>query len=115
MPTVIPLVPSDASYRLATNIENENYIFFVRWNSRDAAWYFDLLEQNGTMIARGVKIVLGAPLARSTVHRLFAAGVFVARDTTKSGKEPTLDDLGTRVQLWYLTTAEMVAEILGVR
>lgn len=114
MPTIIPLL-SDASYRFATNIEDENFIFYLRWNSRDSAWYFDLLEQDGTMIVRGVKVVLGAPLARSTVHRLFTDGVFVARDTTKSGKEPTLDDLGTRVQLWYMTRAEMVAEMLGVR
>ena len=115
MPTTIPLLPSDASYRFATNIGNENYIFYVRWNSRDAAWYFDLLEQDGTVIVQSVKIVLGAPLARATVHRLFANGVFVARDTTASGIEPTFDDLGTRVQLWYFTRDEMVAELLGSR
>lgn len=115
MPTIIPLVAADPTYRFATNIGTANYIFYVRWNSRDAAWYFDLLEQDGTVIVQSVKIVLGAPLARATTHALFDAGVLVARDTTKSGLEPTIDDLGTRVQLWYLTRAEMVAELLGDR
>lgn len=115
MPTIIPLQQGDPRYQFSTDIGEETYVFRVRWNSRDAAWYFDVLERDETPIVFGVKVVLGVPLGASTIHKLFTGGVFVARDVGSAAApaDPAFDDLGSRVELWYLTRDEMAAESLG--
>ena len=37
------------------------------------------------------------------------SGYLIARDTSGRGEPPTLTDLGTRVQLFYITAAEVAA------
>lgn len=114
-PQILPFVPSVPYYRFRTSIENVAYIFDVRWNVRDAAWYFDLLETDETPIALGVKIVLGMSLARRIKHPLFRNGTLVAIDTSGKLREPGLDDLGTRVQIRYYTVYDIIAVIHSAR
>ncbi len=99
MAIAIPFEPSLTYYRLITVISGVPYIFDVRWNDRDQAWYFDVLEEDETPIVHGVKVILGMYLARRCDHTLFRDGVFLARDTTDAGIEAGIDDLGARVQV----------------
>lgn len=99
---ILPLQPSVGNYRFSTTITDVTYIFDVRWNSRDVAWYMDVYEANLTPIIYGIKIVLGVYLGRCSRHRLFRQGVMVAVDTTSQGREATFDDLGTRVEVKYI-------------
>lgn len=118
MPILIPFVPSVPNYRLATIIEDVEYLFDVRWNARDnvdpetgealGAWYFDVRESDETPIACGLKIVLGTYIGRHVNHTLFRDGVFVAVDTERTRREATLHDLGTRVQVRRYTIPEIV-------
>lgn len=103
---ILPFVPGLGAYRFSTQIESVEYAFDVRWNARAAAWYFDVLEQDGTPIAYGIKIVLGAYLGKIVIHRLFRTGVMVAIDTTRASREATFDDLGTRVEVRWFPLAE---------
>lgn len=107
MALVIPFVPSIAFYRVATTINSTQYIFDVRWNTRDSAWYFDVLEEDETPIVRGVKVVLGCLLGRNTDHPLFRQGVIVAADLSDSGRDAGFDDFGTRVQVMRLELNEV--------
>lgn len=100
MPEILPFVPGNANYRLATTLDGDPYILDVRWNGRDGAWYFDLLEEDETPIVHGLKIVLGGYIGRYVDHLLFKNGVFFAVDTSGQRLPPTLDDLGTRVQVY---------------
>jgi hypothetical protein len=104
----IPFQPSIAYYRFGTPIDDASYVFDVRWNSREQAWYFDILEANLTPILYGTKIVLGTYLGRRCEHRLFNRGVFVAIDTTDKGREAAFDDLGTRVLVRYIPTDDLL-------
>lgn len=105
MPYILPVVPSIPNYRVRTTFGGQAYLFDLLWNARDAAWYFDLLKDDGTPIAHGVKIVLGVHLGRRRTHRFFRDNVIVAFDTGGKSEPPGLDDLGTRVVLarysWY--------------
>jgi hypothetical protein len=109
----IPLVANLPYYRVATAIEGVTYIFVARWNRRDNAWYFDLLDQRETPVLTGIKLVLGGYLGRASNHPLLTAGTFAAVDTSGAGREATYTDLGARVELRYLTALFTVAKLAG--
>lgn len=108
---IIPLDVRDGSpnFRIGVSLDfGVPYLFDVRWNSRDSSWYMDVLEADETAIVSGVRLVLGTYLGRRTRHPLFARGVFVMFDSSGSGAEATLDDLGTRVQLRRYLAQEII-------
>lgn len=94
-------VPSIPNSRFSTALSGTQYIIVQRWNARDGAWFFDLLAEDETPIAYGIKIVLGVLLGGRNVNDEFPLGVFEAHDLTGSGVEAGLDDLGTRVVVYY--------------
>ena len=101
MGTTLPLVPSIPNYRFSSVLDGTQYIFNVRWNVRDAAWYFDLMAEDETPIRSGIKIVLGTSLGASSTAAFFQNNILVALDLLNSSRDAGLDDLGTRVRvLW---------------
>lgn len=113
MPELIPFEPGKPKYDLFTTIDGNPYVLQVRWNDREGCegWYFNVLDEGGSHIADGLRIVLGTYIGRTVNHLLFKNGVLVAVDTerTEPRREATLDDITTRVQVRYYN----VAEILG--
>lgn len=116
MPLAIPLVASVPSYRFSTTLDSfgdgseivpQTYVIDVHWNARDEAWYMDLLASDETPIRHGLKIVLGALIGGRCVDERFPAGCFMAVDLSGEGREATLDDIGTRVVLYFYTAAEL--------
>jgi hypothetical protein len=105
---LIPFQPGIASYQLAVNILATEYILDVRWNERDSAWFFDLLDENSNQIVSGNKIILGGLLAKTASDK-GPRGVFIAKDTSGNGQEAGLDDLGTRVIVRFYTPEEILA------
>lgn len=102
----IPLVPSIGHYDFTTTIEGSDYLFVVRWNTREQAWYFDLFESNGRVIRKGFKIVLGSYIGRGINHPLFLRdGMFFAFDSSQQHREATFDDIGSRVILYFMPHA----------
>lgn len=108
---VIPFVPSIGNYDFETVIDDTPYVFDVRWNEYDQAWYFDIAEVDGTKIACGLKIVCGTYIGRYSTHALFENGVITAIDTSGGYRDPTFDDLGTRVAVHYYTLRDIVSEV----
>ncbi len=110
MAVVIPFQnPPLPFYQFSTTIENVEYFFNVRWNGRDQAWYFDVLTLDNEPIASGIKVVLGTFLGRTTIHPLFRNGAFAALDNSSSGKDAGFYDLGTRVIVIWMSTAEILS------
>ncbi len=112
MISVVPFQPSDPNYRFQTVLNEDTYTFDVRWNTRDEAWYFDLLDQDGQPIVLGVKIVLGVFLSRQSAHKFFTEGVLAAVDLTLENRDPGFDDLGVRVLVQYYSAATLATEAL---
>lgn len=105
----LPLVGSEAFQRFGTTLLGTFYLFDFRWNTRDGAWYFDLLDEFESPIVSGVKVVLGVELGRRTTDQRMPKGVFWAADLSAQGLDATLDDLGTRVVIYFYPFTEWFA------
>ena len=79
----------------------------LRWNTRDAAWYMDLLEEDETPIVMGKKIVLGVAIGARSALASFPPGLIVAGDLSGFGSEPGIDDLGDRVRVYFFSNEEL--------
>jgi hypothetical protein len=117
MPVQLPLDARDAAgrvipnYRVGTMLGGVQYVLDVRWNGRASdgagAWYLDISTSAGVLIRAGIKIVLGALLGRRSVSPDFPRGVLIAADLSGAGVDATLDDLGTRVVVYFYTFDEL--------
>lgn len=112
MAVIVPFEPSIPNYRFSTTLLSQTYVFDVRWNARDDAWYFDILDSANSPILHGVKIVLGALLGGRCVDPRFPAGRFMACDMTDSGTEAKYDDLGVRVLIYFMSYDEIDAAVV---
>ncbi len=117
MAIVLPLRPSIGSYTFPLAIDDVQYQFAIRWNSRErnglGAWFMDVSEFDGTPILRGQKIVLGTYLGRWSLHPLLLNGVFAPRSNAPIGVDPVFDTLGVTVQVLYFNRADLAAELMA--
>lgn len=97
----LPLEPSVPNYRVATTLSGVPYLLDVRWNGRAEAWFLTVLDARGVVIRAGIKIVLGVLLGWRVTDLRWPPGVFMAVDLSNRGIDARLDDLGTRVVVWY--------------
>jgi hypothetical protein len=99
---IIPVVPSEPEQAFSTNLEGTQYAFTFRWNGTDRAWYMSVLTADtDEPIRANMRVVLGSIL-RGSVDARFPPGVFFAYDTSRTGVDAGLDDLGTRVEVLYI-------------
>ncbi len=106
MAVSIPFLTGETNYRLACPIDDTAYYFDVHWNSRDAAWYFDMYEQDGTIVVLNVKVVNGVPLGRRSLHEFFEDHMIVVVDSSGHGRDAAFDDLNTRVLVVLQSTED---------
>lgn len=106
----IPVIPSNAWYELTVPFDapDGTMVFEFRWNFRDASWYFNLSQEDGTRLVSGKRIVLGTYLGSRSRAPFFKRGVLVAIDTSNQGREAGFDDFGTRVVLRRFTAQEVM-------
>lgn len=113
----LPLVGGLAFQTFDTVLSNTAFTVNVRWNASDdnrvGAWRMDLLDADGSRIFSGIKIVLGIALGRRCTDPRMPPGVFWAVDlaAAQAGtkRDATLDDLGTRVVVYYYPFDEWFA------
>lgn len=99
MASLIPFRTSDNNYRLRVPIDNIPYLLDVHWNDFEGAWYFDLRQEDETLILANIKIMLGGRIGRFSADPFFQSFIIQVRDTTASGSDAGYDDLGMRVQV----------------
>ncbi len=104
----LPLVPGLGHYTFTTTLSDVPFEFEVRWNERDGAWYLSMYDTDGTPMAEGMKIVLGAFLGRRSVHPWFAENILAVVDTTLTEVDATFDDLGVRILVKHWPVADLV-------
>lgn len=109
MPTELPIDASAPNYRVGTTIEGVQYLLDVRWDSRAAAWFLDVLDVEAIVIAAGLKLCLGVIIGRRCADPRFPAGGILVSDLSGDGLDATLGDLGSRVKVYHYTVAELEA------
>lgn len=107
-PVILPLQPSIPQYSVGTTLAGISYVFSLRWNTYDSAWYMDIAldDEAVTPLRSGVKVVLGTLLGNRCTSPLFPAGALVAVDTSGDELDAGLDDLGSRVQVYFYPASE---------
>lgn len=105
----LPLIPSEANYEFSTVLDDVPYIVGVRWNGREGKWYMDLFEEDGTAIRRGMAVVLGTLIGGRSASAKFPEGTFSANDLSGDDADAGFDDLGERVQVWFVPESDIDA------
>ena len=106
---LIPHVGDTSAYRQVITLEDSVYIFRTYYNTRDKAWYLDLLEQDETPIIYGLKLVINwGLLARYQDDRL-PPGELITVDLAGDSNEVDRDNFGDTVRLVYISEAELDA------
>lgn len=103
----LPLIPSVPDSRVATTLDGDVFLLDVRWNARDAAWYMDIRSDDETMLAAGIKLVLGTLLAKRYTNPRLPQGELFVCDLAGTGVDAGLDDLGTRVAVYYTPVGDL--------
>ena len=106
MPRAVPLSPSVPNYRVGTTLDGIPYIFDVRWNSRGAMWFIDILDIDEDPIASGLAAVLGTVLGIRVTDPRMPPGDLILTDTSGEDRDAGFDDLGDRVVLLYYDEGE---------
>lgn len=106
----IPTSTTIADYKEEVELDGVTYGFRFRWNQRAAAWFIDISDDEGNVIAYGRRVTANALIVGQLHHLTLPAGEIVPFDTTLRRTDPGIDDFGSRVILLYLDTDE-IAEI----
>lgn len=107
---IIPFRPSETNYTLTLPFDNVPILIDVHWNDVEQAWYIDFREEDETLMAGNIKVVLGVNLARRSNHPFFRSNLFVAFDTGPDDLDPGFDDLGVRVIVQRFTIPLLIGE-----
>lgn len=104
----LPLEASNPDYTFSTVLDGVEYALTVSWNSRDEAWYLDISDLQENNLVRGLKLLLGgAHGTRFSVPEL-PVGVFQVDDLSNEHEEAGFDDMGTRVRVFFIPSADLV-------
>lgn len=93
-------------YSFDVQIEAQSFTFEFRWNSRAEFWACDIYDSTGEAIVTGRRVVIGPSMFWRFKSESLPTGHFVVADTASTDTDPTLDDFGTRVVIYYLTAEE---------
>ena len=104
---VLPARPGVPHHTFEVELDGARYGFSLRWNSRDPAWYFSVMDAAGTRLLGERKVVVGVPLFARTADVRLPPGELEAVDTSGEDREAGLDDLGARVILLYTDVADV--------
>lgn len=104
---VLPVLPEGSHFTFSTELDGTSFGFEFRWNNRDSGWYLFLYDGNGDPLAQNVRVVLKTSLLGQTVRAGFPAGYLYAEDSTGQDVEAALTDLGSRVQIFYISASEL--------
>ena len=59
MATVQIPVTKDPNSEVTVNLSGVNYTLRFRWNTRSEAFYMDVLDEDGDILAAGRKVIVG--------------------------------------------------------
>jgi hypothetical protein len=100
---LIPTVDASelGNFSLSVSLDGEDYQFDFKYNGREDAWYFDLLDVAGNQLRSGVKVVSNFPLLWRYRDATRPDGEVLAIDTRSAPEDPLLADLGTLINMAY--------------
>ncbi len=91
------------------DLDESPYVLRMTWNTRIESWFMDILDSSRNNLVLGLKIVSSAMLLRNLAIDGLPPGDFLIWDSeaTPENYGITLDNLGTRYFVIYLTEEEI--------
>lgn len=109
MSLLLPIDQQTSHFTFSTELEGVSYSFSFRWNDRDGAWFMGIGDGSGNPLVAGIKVLLGVALLGRRPAPGLPPGNIIVIDTTDQDIDAAYEDLGRRIQLYYLTTDEIAA------
>lgn len=109
MAVTLPLRSDLPHFDFQCELDGSTYGFEFWWNSRSETWTMSIFDAEGVALVRGVRVVVGFPLASRSRDSGVPPGTFLAFDTSGKSEDPGLEDLGKRVLLLYFSPGEAAA------
>lgn len=103
---LVQFEPSIPDQEIETTLDGVTYILRARWNYRLEQWFLDIHDEDDDPIVSGLAIALGAYIGRRVKDARMPPGMLIASDLSGAGIEATLDDLTTRVAVYYYSAEE---------
>ena len=122
MSVLVPFTSADRAYEFTCALNGTSYRFDVQWNERTAIWLFDLyLADSDTPLVVGLPILLGGDIL-GAYRYLGIGGLFAVdmdanmqkgapadtEENVLASDDAGVDDLGSRVRVFYLTPDEVL-------
>jgi hypothetical protein len=102
-PFLIPLQPTNQVFTIT--LGGVQYQFTVKWNDANQAWTLDIADATGANpIVSGIPIVTGADLLAPYGYLNFG-GQLIAQTTNDTNAVPTLANLGSAGNLYFVVPA----------
>lgn len=109
MQIINTLTDGTKDYLATVTLDGVPFTLEIYWNDREGQWYFSIYDLNQTPLITGRKIALYIPLLSRFKNASLPNGDFICYDTSGSGIDPSLNDLGIRCPLVYIEAAELPA------
>lgn len=99
----LPLSP-DVSQSFACQLSSRKLFFVVNFNERSNQWSMSIADDTtGAVLASGIALVLGQELL-SPFN--LGIGAMIVYDESRSSTDAKIDDLGTRVNVYWFSEDE---------
>lgn len=96
------------SFSQRVELDGAEFVLTFDWIGRSGSWALSIADAEEEEIVSGIAVRLGWPLLGRFVGSRLPRGELFAIDTTGSGVEPGLGDLGARVALVYVEAEDFV-------
>jgi uncharacterized protein DUF6983 len=97
----VPLVAQPQ--RISVSLVGVTYVLTVRWSPPNQAWMLDVADSAGTPVASAIPLITGADLLEQLGY-LGIGGQMIVQTDNDTDAVPTLANLGTNGQLYFLTS-----------
>ena len=97
-----------ADYSIDVDLDLRPFTMIFKWNYRGQYWTVEFWTREDVLIHGAIKIVLEYDLLQYTRHIAeLPQGKLVVIDTTETGDPIVFADLGVRLDLVYITEADL--------
>ena len=105
---VLPVRSDFNAYDFQMELESVIYTLDFGFNSRSSRWYMSIYDQSKENLLVGdIPILVSIPLHDQYIDPLLPPGRFIAVNETGTNEQPTRDNFGVDVKLFYQESTDI--------
>lgn len=98
---LIPVRNDLPAYSLRVDLNGKIFSLLFRWNERALRWVMDVQNDDGLAIVNGILVLTNIPLLYQYKNENLPEGDFIVLDRFDQGRDPSRDNFGEDVELFY--------------